>query len=242
MKWAEDQIIPYRVGDLPAGPWLVFAPHADDETLGMGGALLQAAAQGVETHLVVMTDGAMGGMDEDLVDRRVSEVGEAAALLGIARVRHLKQPDRGLQCSSVLEDRVVNLIRSSAPAAVFFPGLFEPHPDHRATALLVWKGLLALPEAMRPLALSYEITVQSPVNLLVDVTREWAAKQRTIRVYHSQLQENAYLELCEALNRLRSFSVGGAGFYEGFYQFSRQELLEGPEHWLCHRLLCLIAC
>ncbi len=27
---------------LPLGPWLVFAPHADDETFGMGRSLLKA--------------------------------------------------------------------------------------------------------------------------------------------------------------------------------------------------------
>lgn len=240
MKWIEDQIIPYTTGELPEGPWLVFAPHADDETLGMGGALLQAAARGIETHLVVMTDGALGGAAENLVERRAAEVAEAATLLGVAGVTHLNLPDRGLQRDAALVVRIIDRMRATAPRAVFFPGLLEPHPDHRATALLLWEALLALPEADRPLAVSYEITVQSPVNLLVDITQEWSAKRRVIQVYHSQLQENAYLQLCEALNRLRSFSLGGEGYVEGFYQFSGQDLVDGPGAWLQARLLPLV--
>ena len=37
----EHMLLPYSLSDLPAGPWLVFAPHADDETYGMGGTLLR---------------------------------------------------------------------------------------------------------------------------------------------------------------------------------------------------------
>ena len=57
----ESSLLPYTPSALPPGPWLVFAPHADDETYGMGGALLLAKAQKIETHVVVLTDGALGG-------------------------------------------------------------------------------------------------------------------------------------------------------------------------------------
>ena len=56
----EQKLIPYSTSPLPIGPWLVFAPHADDETYGMAGSLLKASESGLETHLVVMTDGALG--------------------------------------------------------------------------------------------------------------------------------------------------------------------------------------
>src|SRR5690606_40585689 len=92
----EAAIIPYRVSPLPPGPWLVFAPHADDETFGMGGALLRAAEQGIETHVVVMTDGALGGNSENLVDIRQSEVQQACDPLGGSRLQCWSQTDRGL--------------------------------------------------------------------------------------------------------------------------------------------------
>ena len=43
----EGQLLPYSSNDLPPGPWLVFAPHPDDETFGMGGSLLLASGQGI---------------------------------------------------------------------------------------------------------------------------------------------------------------------------------------------------
>ena len=63
----ENILIPFHASSLPEGPWLVFAPHADDETFGMGGSLLKAKEQGIETHLVVLTDGSRGGRSADLV-------------------------------------------------------------------------------------------------------------------------------------------------------------------------------
>ncbi len=38
----EQQIVPYHTLPLPVaqGPWLVFAPHADDESFGMAGTLI----------------------------------------------------------------------------------------------------------------------------------------------------------------------------------------------------------
>ena len=81
---------PTRHRRLPPGPWLVFAPHSDDETFGLGGCLLRAADEGIETHVIVVTDGALGGVEEELVSRRREEVERAGKLLGL----------HGLQCWS----------------------------------------------------------------------------------------------------------------------------------------------
>src|SRR5690606_7379595 len=47
----EHEILPYQCSPLPPGPWLVLAPHPDDETFGMGGSLLRAKNEGIETEV-----------------------------------------------------------------------------------------------------------------------------------------------------------------------------------------------
>ena len=221
----ESSILPYELSGLPPGPWLVLAPHADDETFGMGGTLLLARAAGIATQLLVMTDGAQGGKSADLVNVRQQEVQVAAGMLGIQGVQFFGEPDRCLQVNDTLVTRLVELIRASNAATVFLPGLYEPHPDHRATALLAWSALNRLDAGQRPRAVAYEISVQNPVNRLVDITEVMAEKRRVMEIYLSQIGVNNYIQLVEAMNKLRTFTLPRRVEYaEGFYHFAPHEL------------------
>ena len=98
----ENVLLPYSISDLPEGPWLVFAPHADDETYGMGGALLRAREAGIDTHVIVLTDGALGGEQDGLIAIRRNEVEHAARELGLASLQCWDEPDRGLEATPTL--------------------------------------------------------------------------------------------------------------------------------------------
>jgi len=219
-------LIPFQASQLPLGPWLVFAPHADDETFGMGGSLLKAKKENVETHLVVLTDGAFGGEREDLVKVREEEVNRAAQLLGIKSLHCWSEPDRGLDHNESLVGKITDTIRALAPAAVFFPGPFEIHPDHRATAFLVWSALQQLRgNGIVTEAIAYEIGVQNPVNLLIDVTDQYAEKKEAMAIYASQNNENNYEELVLALDKGRTFSLPAqVEFAEGFFRFQSKDM------------------
>ena len=222
----EHMLIPFQTSELPLGPWLVFAPHADDETFGMGGSLLKAKKYGIETHLVVLTDGAYGGNREDLVKIRKEEVNQAAQLLGIKSLHCWSEPDRGLVHNETLTEKVVDTINTLAPAVVFFPGPFEIHPDHRATAFLVWSAIQQLQKKDRaPEPIAYEIGVQNPVNLLIDVSEQYAEKKEVMSIYASQNSENNYQELVLALDKGRTFSLPNhVEFAEGLFQFQSKDL------------------
>lgn len=221
---SESHIVPYAVSELPAGPWLVFAPHADDETFGMGGTLLRARDAGIVVHLVVMTDGALGGKQNNLVQVRQQEARAVATQLGLASCTFLGEADRGLGPDAALSGNIAALITQRAPASVFFPGMYEPHPDHRATALLVWNALQSLPSAQRPAAVAYEISVQNPVNCFIDITAQMPGKRALMALYLSQVGENNYIAIVEAMNRLRTFSLPDqVEFVEGFYCFTGAE-------------------
>ena len=222
----EDQIIPYEARDLPveSGPWLVFAPHADDETFGMGGTLLKAADSGITTELVVMTDGALGGQGNGLVRIRQDEARLAAQKLGMRQPTFLGLPDRGLKLDEATTNLVMAQIKRVGPAAVFFPGVFELHPDHRTTAALVWHCLRML-GASAPAAISYEILTQGLVNTLIDISSHIYKKQEAMAIYASQLKENHYIEVATALNSLRSLTLPeNVSHAEGFYHYPKSDL------------------
>ena len=222
----EHVLLPYSISDLPEGPWLVFAPHADDETYGMGGALLRAREAGIDTHVIVLTDGALGGEREDLVDVRDREVQEVAGILGIESVDSWQEPDRGLALSDELVNRIAHKIGEVGAASVFFPGPLEPHPDHRNTALLVWAAVQKRSsESISVNAYSYEIGVQNPVNIFIDITAQRPRKEQAMTIYASQNDENNYEELVLSLDKGRTFTLPAAVSHaEGFYLYSKEEL------------------
>jgi LmbE family N-acetylglucosaminyl deacetylase len=235
----EAAITPYLCSDLPCevGPWLVVAPHADDESFGMGGTLLKAQQAGLETHVVVLTDGALGGNTADLVAVRKLEAQAAARVLGVQEVHFFEQPDRGLTVNVALQQRLKNLITQLNAKAVFFPGAQELHPDHRTTALLVWQTLRDLGN-QAPHAIAYEITGQSPVNCLVDITAVMPRKALALAQYHSQLVENNYVDIVKALNKLRTLTLpADVQWAEGFYCYESSELQQSMALWLQQRVV-----
>lgn len=76
----EQSFIPYSIGDLPPGPYLVFAPHPDDETFGMGGTIVMASRASIAVHVVVLTDGQWAGDPK----KRRQEAKDASQVLGLA--------------------------------------------------------------------------------------------------------------------------------------------------------------
>ena len=222
----EEALIPFKTSSLPPDPWLIFAPHADDETFGMGGTILKAKEQDLKIHLVVLTDGSQGGEADNLIEVRLTEVRKAAGLLGIASLETWSEPDRSLEPTNEIIARASSLILETSPATVFFPGPLEIHPDHRAACLLAWKALQKVKRhAEPPIPISYEISVQNPINMLVDTTQQITAKKEIMKTYVSQNQENNYPELVVALDKGRTFSLSAEiKFAEGFFRYSADDL------------------
>lgn len=222
----EHHLIAFDCAELPPGPWLVFAPHADDETFGMGGSLIKAHAAGLETHVVVLTDGAMGGDAENLIAIRREEAEKATQILGVSSLQCWSEPDRGLEVVPALVDKISQAITQLNPKSIFFPGPMELHPDHRAAALLVWKALQSMPSLATATAIcSYEISVQNPVNMLIDISAQISIKQEAMAVYASQNGLNSYPELVLALDKARTFTLPSHVIYaEAFFRYATNDL------------------
>lgn len=188
----------------------------------MGGTLLKASEQGIETHVVVVTDGALGGNADDLIEVRQTEVKRAGELLGLASLSFWDVPDRQVLIGEELISKAKAEIQQRNPASVFFPAAMEIHPDHRATGYIVWEGLQRCAEQAENVALfAYEIGVQNPVNMMVDISEQHEKKNEVMAIYASQNSENNYPELVNALDKGRTFSLPPeVKFAEGFYRFS----------------------
>lgn len=206
MQLIEPDYLPFLAGDLPRGPWLILAPHPDDETFGMGGSIRRAADSGISVTVIVLTDGALGGGKRpDLVAIRQKEARHAGAILGLADIEFWNQPDRALEPTPRLVSRLSEWILQQRPRALFFPSITEPHPDHRAAAIIGWEAARQSGFWATPIA--YEISSQGPINLLLDVSDSFAAKTAAMAIYASQEAERPYCKRVIAQNVARTWSL-----------------------------------
>jgi len=131
---------------------LAVLAHPDDESYGIGGTLARYAAEGVDVHVAIATDGAAGSIDKSwngdhsrLVEARFEEVSRATAVLG-AKLHMLGYRDSGYINDRANEHpdafinvdkdeaicQVVKLIRQIRPQVVIThdeTGGYR-HPDH----------------------------------------------------------------------------------------------------------------
>ncbi|MBF0099623.1 MAG: PIG-L family deacetylase [Desulfobacterales bacterium] len=225
----ENELIPYEESSIPDGPYLIFAPHPDDETFGMGGTIAKAVHQGIDVHVVVLTDGGKGG---DVIIRK-KEASAAAELLGIKQMFFCELTDRSLFSARLPEKMLYEILDCVHPACIFLPSLQEFHPDHRGATQGIsrwlttcnYKGLIWL----------YEITRQGEVNRLVDISSFIDQKKSAVRCYHSQLSQLEYENVILAINKARSLTLPPhVNYAEGFWEVSRITKLSIDKTYMDH--------
>jgi LmbE family N-acetylglucosaminyl deacetylase len=208
------------VAGFPPGlSWLVLAPHADDETLGMGATLAQAASRGVDVHLVVVTDGGRQGDPSE----REAEAIAAAAELGIAPPVFWRFADRTLaEARPRLEAAIHAAATALAPETIFVTSPVELHPDHRALALATQRvvrrtSLLGLRRRAPHWVAAYEVATPMLPNLLVAGDVTWERKRRAVTAYRSQLAHNRYDVVAEAMGVIRRLTLAGCEHAEAMH-------------------------
>lgn len=211
----ESELIPFKTINIPTGSCLVFAPHPDDETFGMGGTILKLTDNKQIVDVIIMTDGSLGG-DKD---KRKNEAIRATKLLGVNECYFLNAPDRNLEVNTKYIHKTIELIKKYNPKNIFFTSPLEYHPDHRATAWLVWNAMQTINFTGN--CFSYEVGNQSQANLLIDISKQMNKKINIMQEYRSQLNENDYIQKIKAINSSRSYTLEKNVFYaEAFFQFN----------------------
>ena len=176
---------------------VALAPHPDDVELFCGGAMLAAAAAGLTTAIVDLTEGELS--TNGTVEQRARERDEASALLGLAARRGLSLPDGALENTEPHRLAVVTALRELRPRVVLAPFGHDRHPDHEAAAELVRQacflaGLRRYGSGSphRP-ARVYRYMLHSPFEpkVVVDVGAVWHARRELLRVYRSQISLGA---------------------------------------------------
>lgn len=184
--------------------------HPDDAEVSCGGTLAKFSRAGGEVHLVVCTRGEKGTVDPladpiALAQRRLEEVREAAALLGLHGCHQLGYPDGEIEDTPRLRAELVTWVRRVRPVAVLCPDptvllfgdRYVNHRDHRVVGAAVLDAVapaaarpLYFPEAGPPhqvqqILLSGTLTP----SVWVDISKTMEDKSRALSCHRSQLDD-----------------------------------------------------
>lgn len=185
------------------GPFVVLAPHPDDESLGCGGLIALACARGVAVHVAVLTDGtgshpnskthpapALAALRRSEAREAVRELGLSPSRLSFLGVRDTRAPHRGGQLDA-LAGALAALLHAAGAGTLFATWAHDPHADHLAAHLIAKRAawlsgarLLSYPVWGWTLPPDHEVEPATGVRL--DVSGQLAAKRRAIAAHRSQ--------------------------------------------------------
>ena len=208
---------------------LVIAPHADDETLGMGGTIALKRDEGHEVIVAIMTGHGEGEhpiWPRENWDIVREEAYEAAKILNISKLIFKELPAACLDHapSWQVNNEVNNIIQEIQPDELYIPFPYDLHKDHNAItyASLVAarpyqdnskfiKRILAY-ETLSETHLNYSNTNKSfEPNVYVNISKTIEKKLTALKKYKSQLQKNNQprsSENIKNLARLRGAHIG----------------------------------
>lgn len=215
---------------------LVIAPHADDETLGMGGALARFAAEGHEVTVAVLTG--HGGGEHPLWPPSVwetvrREARRAMSVLGVERLLFEEIPAAQVAEEPVwkLNKVTLELVERVRPESLYVPFPFDLHKDHREIFHSLSVAWRPSSEAGRGIRSIYCYETQSEThwnipyveagflpNCWVDISATLETKLKAAACYESQMRPAPDARSIEALRALavwRGSQVGVAAA-EGF--------------------------
>jgi LmbE family N-acetylglucosaminyl deacetylase len=126
-------------------PFIVIAPHPDDESLACGGLIANACRQGVSAKVVIVSDGAGSHPNsktyppERLTTLREEEARQAGAELGLRpdALVFLRLPDRfvpheGEEAEWAI-DVIADRVKEIGAGSLFVSWRHDPHCDHEAS-------------------------------------------------------------------------------------------------------------
>ena len=122
---------------------LVFAPHPDDEILGVGGTMAKRISAGDEVYVCVVTKGCAPLFDETSVEQVRSECRGADRLLGVKETIFLDFPAVMLETVPryALNGKIAEVISRIKPEEVYIPHRGDMQLDHQMVVDAAMVGL-----------------------------------------------------------------------------------------------------
>ena len=200
---------------------LVFAPHNDDEVLGVGGTIAKYAKQGHEVFVCEVTSWIE---NQEQTQRIKREAINAHDILGVKDtifmdlpVVHLKETQ-----THIKNQRFIDVVKDIKPEVAFIPHVGDMHVDHAETAQAAMVALRPMNNPQLKAIYTYETLSETEwnipsvangfiPNIWSDISDTYMCKIEAMKCFKTQLYPFPHprsLEAIEALAKLRGSTIG----------------------------------
>lgn len=198
---------------------LIFAPHNDDEVLGVGGTIAKYTSEGHEVYVCEVTT----GKNEERATMIKKEALRAHKILGIKDSIFLDLPTIGLanMARKNLNEPIHDVVNAIRPDIAFIPHKGDMHSDHKMVAESAMVALRPVNSPQLRAIYAYETLSETEWNIpsvdnlfipnvWVDITSTIDKKIEAMKCYQSQLYDFPHprsLEAIDSLSRFRGSTI-----------------------------------
>ena len=206
---------------------LIIAPHADDETLGMGGTIAKSIKEGKEVTVAILTGPSNikhPFIENNYLENIRKESNRALDILGVKNRIYRSLPPVSMANKETWKiNSIVNeIIKEVSPRELYVPFPYDLHKDHYVTTYAVNESCRPYLNSNKTLkkVLAYEtlsetnlkyLTEQFNPNVFIDISETIDIKLKALACYESQLQKKNLprtLDVIKALSILRGSHIG----------------------------------
>jgi len=171
---------------------IIFTPHPDDETIGLGGFMLKYNSKIKGVYIFTNKDNEI----------RVEEAKNVSKKLNIP----FNFVGNGIRINEKEAIEFIrNIVFSINPDVICIPSFYETHVDHFHLYHLTMKVLEEI--KYDGYILMYEVWNTLTPNYIVDISNEMEKKEELIKFYKTQVAEFNYVRFIKGLNIYRGMQI-----------------------------------
>lgn len=210
---------------------LVFAPHPDDETIGLGGTILKRIKEGYEVGWVIVTHMGHNKYSDKTILKRKKQIDLVNKKYKFTKVFHLNYIVSELDAIPKIKiyDNVSKIIQSFKPTEVFLPHPSDAHSDHKVVFDVVSSSTKSFRFKSIKKILCYETLSETGYglkiknsyfepNYYVDISKFLQKKIEISKIYKSEFKKHPFPRSTRSIisNALIRGAESGFKFAEAF--------------------------
>lgn len=195
---------------------LVISAHPDDESLGLGGTLSQYSLNGVQSFVLIFTDGESSRPTTNFqnIQERQKQAKKAFSILGIKNFKFLSYEDQKLDIIPLVElaKEIETVIKKFKPDIIFTHFWGDVNQDHRRLFDATLIATRATPNSTITKIICYEVPSSTEwglmsfkPNLFVDIDKTIIKKINAIKQYKNEVTRYPHPRSIKAINNRANF-------------------------------------